>query len=322
MNINFSLIKNSILFLSIAFLLTSCLSNKRGDRELKLENLEPFQTKIAPIKEGYQTLITIEEDTICLTNIEMTYLIGKGEIETITYIPQAKDVVYGGYDWHRFTACFEDIRYGDNDYNDFVCYISAEKKEKKVGNSYNVTIDYYIQPIAFGSGQNLRFGLTLPDMRDTIISDSVRKDMFIASVDDIGLFVNTADPLYVYLTCDRNHIRKITWEKTGVEKNQQWQVHPFIINEAGEKLYVALNTSSLPASSLQIVGVYGYPLGIATKNAFMYPLEKKNINTCYSGFNDWILGNTSSLGGVTNINNCFHTIHSSGLFKNNPQNLF
>lgn len=311
--------KKIFLLIAVAIFGVSCINEDFESMKLDLENLSPFTEKITPIKEGQTTRIFADNVLICETNIPTSYSLPKGATETIEYVPNKKDVIFSGWDVNHFTAAFEDTRNGDNDYNDFVCYITRDKK--KSGN--NVQLDIYIQPIAYGAGTNLQFGITLPNGVDTIISTNIRNDFFPGTVG----YVNTVNPQAqgsLYITGDTNHIKKITYTQVG-KQNDFLRIHPFIINQGGEKLYVALSANNISKDYTSIASVTGYPLGIAiaTSGGFDYPTEKTNISTVYQEFNSWVTGSNTSIGNLNNSNDAKSKVFDiSNLIYNNPQNLF
>ncbi len=307
--------KKIFLLIALAVFGVSCINEDFESMKLDLDNLSPFTEELAPIQEGKTTIIKANGVVICETNIEMSYSFPKGALKTTDYIANKKDVIYGGWDVNTFTAAFEDTRNGDNDYNDFVCYITREKK--KSGN--NVQLDIYIQPIAYGAGTNLQFGITLPNGVDTIISTNIRNDFFPGTAG----FVNTVDPdASLYQTGDVNHTKKITYTQVG-KQNDFLRIHPFIINENGEKIYVALSANNISANYLSIASVTGYPLGIAISGGFDYVKEKVNISTIYQGFNNWITGNNESIGNSNNSQGAKANLFKiSDIINNNPKNLF
>ena len=313
--------KKIFLLLVTSILGVSCISEDTENTKLNLDNLNPFIEKTAPIKDGYTTIIKADDKIIGETNIPITYNLPKGSIETIEYVPMKKDVIYGGWDTYQFTAAFEDTRTGDNDYNDFVCFITRDKVETGTWPNWSAEITMYIQPIAYGAGTVLQFGMTLPDGRDTIFTDNIQRDLFPGTTG----YVNTTDITDIYQTSDTNHIIKFKYIQEG-RGSATYRFHPFIINPSGEKLYVALNGSYIPTDYLSIVSTTGYPLGIATNGAFLYPLEKTNIINCYSDFNKWIVGEKSSIGYVSNRNNVFYPVEwqisAGGIIRFNPQTLW
>ncbi len=323
--------KKLLLLAVITVFGVSCISKDFENMKLDLEHLDPFTEKTAPIKEGYVTIIKADGEAICKSNIEYNYLFPKGSIETIEYIPLQKNVVFGTWTKNQYTACFEDTRNGDNDYNDFVCYITMEtgdydddKKGRKDDDLIYTNV--YIQPIAYGAGTVLRFGIRLPNGQDTIISNNILQDFFPGIPPKS--YVNTVKANSIYQTNNINSVKKFTYIQTE-NSNLAKKFHPFIINEQGEKLFLALNfTNNGNNNYLEVVGVTGYPLGIATKGKFDYPAEKINISSCYSGFNPWVMGNSSQIGSITGIANNVFIISNNGngssgiSINSNPKNLF
>lgn len=314
--------KKLLLLLAITSIATSCINEDFESLKLDLDNLSPYTEKITQIKEGQMTRIYADDKLICETSVPTSYYLPKGAIERIEYVPNKKDVTFSGWDTYQFTAAFEDTRSGDNDYNDFVCFITRDKVEIGAWPNWSAQITMYIQPIAYGAGTVLQFGMTLPDGRDTIFTDNIQRDLFPGTVG----YVNTTDVTNVYFTGDTNHIIKFTYTQPG-RSSASYPFHPFIINQSGERLYVALNgKKNVVRNYLSLAGVAGYPLGIATSGAFFYPLEKINISTCYSGFNNWVVGNSSELGDFSNNrrDSVFNRVNwslPSGIIQFNPQTL-
>jgi hypothetical protein len=313
--------KKILLLLALAIVGVSCVSGDFENAKLNLDNLSPFIEKKSTIKEGLTTRIYADDKLICETNVPISYLLPKGAIERIEYVPSKKDVIYGGWDTYQFTACFEDTRNGDNDYNDFVCFITRDKSEIGGWPNWSVKITMYIQPVAYGAGTILQFGMTLPNGQDTILTTNIQRDLFPGTVG----FVNTTDVTNIYQTSDVNHIIKFTYIQAG-RSYETYRFHPFIINQYGEKLYVAINGNEGDVINYySLVGANGYPLGIATSGIFEYPLEKINISTCYPDFNNWIMGNTTQIGNYSSSarNNVFYRVNwgSGGIINNQPQNL-
>ena len=318
--------KKLLLLLAITSIATSCINEDFESMKLDLENLDPFVEKTAPIKDGYTTIIKADGAIICETNETYNYLFPKGSIDTIEYTPTKKDVLYGSWSQTKYTASFEDTRNGDNDYNDFICYLTMENSTKKSSkdNNKDVVTDIYIQPIAYGSGTVLQFGITLPNGQDTIISNNIQEDFFPGT----SGYVNTVKTNAIYQTNTVNQIKKLTYTQAGNSSTLN-KFYPFIINQQGEKLYLAINfTTSGNNNYTEIIGIAGYPLGIATKGIFDYPAEKINISSCYSNFNSWVTGSSTQIGSVTGVSNNVFIISNSGngssglIIHSNPKNLF
>lgn len=315
--------KKLLLLLAVTFTVTSCINEDLESLKLDLDNLSPYTEKVTTIKEGQITRIYADNKLICETTVPTSYYLPKGSIERIEYIPNKKDAIFSGWDTYQFTAAFEDTRNGDNDYNDFVCFITRDKVGIWKWPNDSVKITMYIQPIAFGAGTVLQFGMTLPDGTDTIFTDNIQRDLFPSTTG----FVNTTDVNNIYSTADTNHIIKFVYYRAG-RGDASYPFHPFIINQSGEKLYVALNGQKNSVKNyLSLASIIGYPLGIATSGAFIYPLEKVNIATCYPGFNNWVVGNSNDLGSYSSnkFDSVFHRVNwglPSGIIKFNPQSLW
>lgn len=315
--------KKIFLLIAVAVFGVSCINEDFESMKLDLDNLSPFTEELAPIQEGKTTQIFADDKLICETQVPTSYYMPKGAIRRINYVPNKKDATFSGWDTYQFTAAFEDTRNGDNDYNDFVCFITRDKVEIGAWPNWSTKITLYIQPIAFGAGTVLQFGMTLPDGRDTIFTNNIQQDLFPGTTG----YVNTVNFDNIYQTADTNHIIKFTYIQPG-RSSASYPFSPFIINQSGEKLYVALNgTYGAVKDYLSIASVTGYPLGIATSGQFAYPLEKINIATCYLGFNNWVTGNSNALGSYSNnkANSVFHRVDwglPAGIIKFNPQSLW
>lgn len=291
--------KKILLLLALAIIGVSCISEDSESAKLNIKNIDPFLEKTAPVKEGYTTIIKADTMVICKTNVPLTYLFPKGAKETIEYVPSTKGYVNGGYDISQFTVCFEDTKDGDNDYNDFVCFITRVKTaDWSNWLAPTTTLDVYVQPIAYGAGTNLKFGIRFPDGHIWMATDNIVRDFFKGKVG----YINTEQVTYndpdenVYHTGDKQHIMKYTYGPlTGAGGTLQ-RINPFIINENNDTLYAAIYDHSLEQNNYyNFISEKGYPLGIAITNSFFYPIEKVNIKDCYPSFTNWILGNRTTL---------------------------
>lgn len=291
--------KKLLLLLIIALVGASCISGDFESTKLNIKNIEPFIEKTAPVKEGYITIIKADTMVICKTNVPLAYLLPKGATETIEYVPSTKGYINGGYDISQFTVCFEDTKDGDNDYNDFVCFITRVKTAD--WSNYlepTTTIDVYVQPIAYGSGTNLKFGIRFPDGHIWMATDNIVRDFFNGKVG----YINTEQVTYnepankVYKTGDSQHIMKYTYGPLVGAGGTLHRINPFIINASNDTLYAAIYDHSLEENNYyNFISERGYPLGIAISNSFYYPIEKVNIKDCYPSFTNWIFGNRTTL---------------------------
>ncbi|MDR0972327.1 MAG: LruC domain-containing protein [Bacteroidales bacterium] len=339
-----NLLKKASLFVLTAIVFASCgVEEKESVSGVNWQNIEPFTKKIAPVKEGYNTIILADGDTIFNGNIPMEYSLPKGSVEEISYAPISKDApTFGAMSTGDMVVCFEDTRYGDQDYNDFVVRIrkiNSTSCSWSIDNPtglhvYNYT-DWQIQPIACGAGTNLKFGFTIRG-NDYILSENVHQDFFNVPV---GTFVNVRKDVPMISTINnesiilmsRNRDTIINFSDTVTKlyptinaalattptTAEVFYAVPFIINEQGEKLYCAINTETITNDYDLIQGVEGYPLGIASPlkstysgyltnptYQFRYPYEMIDISEAYSSYENWIRGSVTSLGASTDTTKC------------------
>ncbi|MDR0972326.1 MAG: LruC domain-containing protein [Bacteroidales bacterium] len=338
-----NLLKKASLFVLTAMVFASCgVEEKESVSGVNWQNIEPFTKKIAPVKEGYNTIILADGDTIFNGNIPLEYLLPKGTTEEIFYSPLSKDAPYYGAMYSGdMVVCFEDTRYGDQDYNDFVVRI---RKVNSTSYSWSIAdptgvkvhnnTDWQIQAIACGAGTNLKFGFTIRG-NDYILSENVHQDFFNVPV---GTFVNTKKNVpmistindqsitlmsrnrdtMIYFSDTVNKLYPNIWDAYTAPqcKFSVYYAVPFIINEQGEKLYCAVNVAEVSDNYTLLQGVEGYPLGIATPlnptaNAllkptaqFKYPYEMIDISEAYSSYENWISGSVTTLGAPTDTSKC------------------
>ncbi|MDR0970782.1 MAG: hypothetical protein LBM25_00140 [Bacteroidales bacterium] len=292
--------KKLFLFLGIAALGVSCSveDNKQPSSQstkVDFNNIAPFVVKQAPVQEGYTTIILADQDTVCTTNVAMKYLFPKGAEETIKYVPSSKDVIFGGTNNVAFMAGFEDSRIGDNDYNDFVCYIKVIGGWDENLESFDATVQIY--PIASGAAQVVQFGILLPNGQKEILSTNVKNDFFPYA--EAGKnFINTLGKEME--TTIAGTVQEYTYNIQGLTDFTQG-ISPFIVNTIGDTLYTIIsgNTENLNYNSL--VSATDKPLGIASSKFFKYPIEFKSALNCYTTFGEWIEGNATSMGEIVSL---------------------
>lgn len=298
--------KKIFLLLAISILGISCISDDIETKKLDFKQLDPFKTEMAKIKEGYKTIIKVDNQIICETTIEMPYLIEKGKTATIEYQPLTKDgYENGGYAIHQFMAMFEDTRSGDNDYNDFVCYITAVDNITSYWNStlnkniITEKLSVYVQPLALGATKNFKFGIKFPNDEIWIATpNSVRVDFFDAKTGFINVnYVDWPLPESYLLTNNVNHVKKHTTQLYGVSSYDWYKqrINPFIVLNPGDTIYLAIYDHNLEQTNYNnVVNAKGYPYGIALPKT-AWARETINIATAYKNFDSWIQGNSQIL---------------------------
>jgi len=312
-----------LIILSTIIFSVSCISNF-DFTPFDISNLDPYIEKTAPIKQDSITIIMADSIEICRTTVPLNYLFPKDATETIKYIPNdAKNYMNGGYDTYHFTACFEDTKMGDNDYNDFVCFITTIKTQDwSDWQNPTLTMTVYVQPLALGATKQLQFGIDFPNGNLWLATNDVRRDFFDSTIG----FINTSPVTWstpissLFLTKDINHImRHSITLPIGISSSQR--INPFIIS-GNDTIYLALekhNDESFDYSYM--VGHSGYPYGIAIDGSFHYPYEKINIATCYPKFTNWLEGKNNNISKNNYVSsNVYSRIEDLILYNPNQLN--
>jgi hypothetical protein len=299
--------------LSIAALFAACI-DKDDVKKVNLTHIEPFTTKVAPVKTDTLTVIKADTAVICVTTVPLEYNIPKGSNVTIEYYPlnSAKAKSFrkgyengGGYQsgdgngYTHFTACFEDSKNGDNDYNDFVCFITKiNTVENWWGSSHTITSDVYVQPMALGAGayqDSLAFGIKFSDGSIWMVTQDIKSDMFddsVAYINTTYAQVGTYDGTGYMCKKIFKYSKTFPYSTTGNVS----RINPFVYNKAThDTIFIAVeNHSNEQYNYNSIISTKGVPFGIAIFNTFPYPLEKVAISTAYPNFKSWLLGDINS----------------------------
>lgn len=289
--------------------LTSCMSDY-DPKKIDLKNLDPYVTMVAPTEEGKLTVIRIDTSIIGRTDVAMEFLVPKGVQPTYEFIPQTKKYQNGGWFSYQQMACFEDTKNGDNDYNDFVAFITTI-----VTNDYsnwqnpttNTTV--YVQPIALGSSLDLQFGIRYPNGQIWMATDNIRRDFFKGKVGFINTDVDTYNKPNpnAYYTKDKNHIMRAPVITLPINTySQNPRINPFIISGA-DTIYLAIYSHNLETTNYNnTIGGLGYPYGITFDGSFSYPYEKTNIIGAYEDFLPWVNGTKDKIRKNKNNPNKVH----------------
>jgi len=281
--------KKIFVILSIVALFAACV-DKDNVKQIDTANLSPVKEKTAPIREGYRTIITANGDTICSAVAAVPYFLPKGTTEKIEYVPFTKGYQNDGISQvdNQFHLCFEDTKNGDNDYNDFACYMSLHRTHVNPNGVPHCTLEMCIQPVAYGAGiQNLKFGVKLSNGAIYILADNIRNTYFPGTTGFVNVLASQMES--PYQTNDINHIKHYKFQIDG---SNDVRVNPFIIN-GSDTIYVALHQHSLEGITYSdMVSSKGYPYGIAIINSdnFRHAIEKIPISTIYYNFTRWING--------------------------------
>jgi hypothetical protein len=299
--------------------IVSCI-NYEEKSYIDLKNIDQYIEKIAPIKEGYTTNIVVNNELICQTNIEIPYLLQKDKKDSIFYTPNTKSFSNGGWSSYHQIVCFEDTRNGDNDYNDFICWITTVVSFDH-SNYLNpkTIIQCYVQPIAYGASLSFKFGIKYPDNQVWITSQDAKPFFF----NDYAGYVNTEYDTWnnpnpnSIMTNNTNYIKKLPIIIINGHISNP-RINPFIIVN-NDTLYAAIYNHNLEEN--QYTSLNGYPLGITFGSEFKYPIEKININRCYDDFNNWITGNIDILNKDNPLTDSVFQRITNFIYYN-PQNLY
>lgn len=282
--------KKIFLILIPAFLAFSCVHDKDvyTGVEQRFVNLETFENYEVPIKAGFTTVITYEDDTLAVASEPMTIKIPKGSVSTksasalkVDFSVLEKHETYSKY-WQA--VMFEDTERGDYDYNDLIIHV------KNFANGGDKDFDFHsisIQPIALGSIKDIKLGCILSDHSEHIISENVRVDLF---KKEKG-FINTKNELapirykleskIVNYKQPKGSIMSIAWfiEVAGTR-------YYAVTSDFDYKTYNMFNEERMP---------YGLVVG-RDNGTFNYPQEEVSVFNAYPDFDAWVNGRASNIG--------------------------
>lgn len=286
----------------ILIALTGCLQEHKyiTDEEI-LSNYSLVDKVLVTPKEGHTTIVTYKGDTIY-----------KGNVETFVSIPKsfgsarANDLEYHYVleneknKWYYLTSrqgllLFEDLSNGDNDYNDFVCWIKEEIGVNLNGNGLITGLsmsNFQIRPLAMGNELPLEFGFEIRHLEsgklyfENIFSKDVRTDYFNGKKG----FINTTDECKIDIsTLPRDGHGIPTWSNP-FRDNGSLAVNWFIV-VGGEKRYLADSSLANIPNTLKDDRVpYGLFLPNQTENTFKWTKETISIGTAYPNFYKWTQG--------------------------------
>lgn len=292
-----------MLFISIA----SC----GVDNVYQEPNIEQFKLTtefVVPIKEGYNTIVTYNGDTIYEGNVSASVDIPKYSSTISTrgssglewhFVPNNTNNGTWHYQITRYgILMFEDVPNGDNDYNDFICFIKDQYQVNIDGFTNLIRTDkgtglqfsnLEIYPKAMGNSIPLSFGVEIVRMDnkeiidDIIIYKDIRKEAFDGTVG----FINT-DPNSKPFDLHNRNIsvlagKDVRYYPKNLDKNG-FGINYYIIAN-GVKHYTANSTKPQLTKNKT-------PYGLFIPNVFMfnYPIETTPIWEVYPNFENWVNG--------------------------------
>lgn len=281
---------------------TSCINDEKDysvNPETRIASCETSQDFTVPIRKGYTTYITLEEDTLAVANEPITLRIPKEYASELTRAEGDKinisyDVLKEGaqetYSKAWQAVMFEDTPNGDYDYNDLIIHVRNIASNHPYQHPDETWQTIEIQPIALGSNKEIGLGCLLSDGSEHIISTDVRKELFGGKQGFINT-VNDQDPVRYKLAA--TNLTNHAFPKSEIKA--AWIA--WFIEVEGQRFYAV--SSDLDYRKYDMVNKANMPYGLVVagnNGTFNYPQEKTSLFEAYPGFNDWINGKSSSIG--------------------------
>lgn len=290
----------------ILLIATSCIDKVNYSKKMKelVLNCETFKDFKVPVVENCITVMTLNGDTVAITNKPMTIKVPKNTLMATTRSSENDNLLisyvnkndikyeelekrtYGAY-WQA--VMFEDSKNGDYDYNDLVIHISSVIETPWNTNKALQTIR--LQPIALGSSKNIGLGCVLSDYSEHIISNNVRADLFGGNQG----FINTLDEKEpIRFKLEPTQILKYEFP---YDENKTYWVAWFIEVDGTRQYAVSGDFEYANYNNVISKDLLPYGLVIANDNGtFKYPKETISIFDTYKSFKDWVYNSNANIG--------------------------
>lgn len=263
---------------------------------------------IVPIKDGNNTIVMYNGDTLYVGNVSVSIEIPKTSLISTKsidnklewhFIPNNNDIGTWHYQINRSgILMFEDIPNGDNDYNDFICYFKEQlqvnvdgftnliRTDKNTGLEFS---NLEIYPKAMGNSIKIGFGVEIVRVDngemidDILIYGDVRKEAF----DNFSGYINTSKEIDIFPLYNRN---------TSYFKGKGRRYFPKNLDKNGFAInyYILVNDNKYYTanSTKQQINKNKTPYGLYIPNvkSFNYPIERASIFNVYPNFKKWIDG--------------------------------
>ncbi|MDL2277091.1 LruC domain-containing protein [Parabacteroides sp. OttesenSCG-928-G07] len=319
------------LALSMSFFFScekSDIYNPSGDGDEKLEEAKDILKAYSltnqydvVVKEGYNTLVMIGEDTVyygnlpALVDIPKTVETKSSNVMEVLYVPKTDDINFG-YISQWGMLLFEDVPQGDCDYNDLVVEFTATVGSRKdtwvngkpnPGNLYHLQFDGYVTAVAKGGGLPLQFGFEIREIEsgtvvyEKILTGNVGNDFFPGTTGFINTYKDFPFVLGEKLNFRDTEILKEINGSIGynwfiVVNGQRYYTsgaYSFLKDKSGLKYDELILTNGRP-TGLLVPNVNRNILIPGTKNFFRWPIENQAIWNAYPQFNNWVDGKTNN----------------------------
>lgn len=287
--------------------LASCVNEKNLYEgvipDVPLENYKMTTDFDVPVKDGYKTIVTYDGEVIFEGNYPATIQVPKfsTNLTRSTGLDWHFEVYDSSdYDLKKYITgilMFEDIVDGDNDYNDFVCYVDIKIHSEMTSQGELTRIhipNFKVTTHAMGNLLPLKFGIEIINkatgeyIDDIIYFEDIRKECY----DGIVGFINTVeDGVKVKNKKHENWPAKDY--RDGKLPLPKMDINNLAINfyivVNGAKHYTADSDKKLATSNNTPYGLF-----IPNKKNFKYPKETISIFKAYPNFGDWLKGGASN----------------------------
>lgn len=277
-------------------------------REPDIEQFKLTTEFIVPIQEGYNTVVAYNNEIIYNGNVSVTIDVPKySQIATRSspglewyFVPNnTQDGTWHYQITRSGILMFEDIPNGDNDYNDFICFMKDQYQvnidgftgliRTDIGTGLEIS-NLEIYPKAMGNSISLSFGVEIVRIDnkeiidDIIIYNNIRKEAF----DNAQGFINTSLGVKPFELYNRNT------SVFGGGKSKRYYPKKLNKNGFGINYYIIANgikyytaNSTMPQLTKNNTP---YGLFIPNISKFNYSLEGVPIWKAYPNFKDWVSG--------------------------------
>lgn len=284
--------KKIAMLLILVVSLVSCTDDKEFTVKTDLTQFSLTEKVTIDVKENYTTVVKMNDVILYEGNMPLTIDVPKQLVKTKAAGQLDVDYVIEESNGKKFNAyksgvlLFEDVSNGDNDYNDFVCYVDERiefKGHDNKGVNKNLKYNVTIKPLAMGNSLPVSFGVEL------IVDGRLEKDYLLVS-DCRATFY---DNLVGYINTDYSGEYKIgntisdkNYQGNGnIEFTSSFATNYYIVVDGGRKRYVCDSSKAAPTD-----GGVPYGLFIPLATTFDYPLETKSFFEAYPNFMKWVKG--------------------------------
>ncbi len=300
--------KRILFLLMIVFVAAAC-EKDLYDYEAAEEQLKKFvftEDFEVPVKEGYITTVTYNGEVLYQGNVAVTIQVPKTDVLAGTRASGLEwhfDGAEGAPDGNKFgfttwkngLLLFEDMTNGDNDYNDFVCFVKTQFRvdmaygDKRITNFHLADLEVF--PMALGNTLPISLGFEIINTANNTPIDNIilYKDVRANAFGGKTGFINTDASLPKVTDLSSSSFSKnYSLSVIGNMQPDQFTFNYYIVVN-GEKRYVADSSKALLMDNNTPYGLF-IPLNFDERSTFKYPIEKKSIYEAYPNFGKWVEG--------------------------------